>query len=83
MNIDFLKDFLLWCLIANYGILLVWFVVFVFARTWFFGLHTRFFKLSEESFYLVNYLGMAIYEIGILIFNLVPFAALCFMANGS
>ena len=82
MSIEFLKDFLLWCLIANYAVLLVWFVVFSFARTWLFTLHTRWFKLSPESFDIVHYGGMAIYKIGILLFNLIPFAALCFMASG-
>ena len=83
MNIEFLKSFLLWCLIANYGVLLVWFIVFIFGRTWLFGLHTRWFKLAPASFDLVHYAGMAIYKIGILLFNLVPFVALCLMANGS
>ena len=83
MNVEFLKGFLLWCLIVNYGILILWFVVFVFARTWLFKLHTRWFRLAPESFDVVHYGGMAIYKIGVLLFNLAPFAALCFMANGS
>ena len=83
MNIGLLKDFLLWCLVANYVVLLVWFIVFVFGRTWLFGLHARWFRLAPESFDVVHYGGMAAYKIGILLFNLVPFVALSFMGNGS
>ncbi|MBF6023418.1 DUF6868 family protein [Lysobacter niastensis] len=83
MSIGMLKEFLLWCLVVNYGVLLVWFVVFVFGRSWLFGLHTRWFKLAPESFDVAHYSGMAIYKIGILLFNLAPFAALCFTAHGS
>ena len=82
MSIEFLHDFLLWCLVANYGILLVWFAVFVFARDWMFKLHARWFGLSPESFGLVHYCGMAVYKIGILLFNLVPFAAVYCLAHG-
>ncbi|MEZ5566411.1 MAG: hypothetical protein R3F24_13320 [Gammaproteobacteria bacterium] len=83
MNIALLKDLLLWCLLANYGVLLVWFAAFAFGRKWLYGLHSRWFNITPEAFDLVHYAGMAIYKVGILLFNLVPLAALYFMANGS
>lgn len=83
MNPDFLCRFLLWSLIINYAILLTWFLVFVFAPSWIFRLHGRWFHLSEAGFGAVHYSGMALYKIGILLFNLVPFLVLCLMRRGS
>jgi hypothetical protein len=38
--------------------------------------HGRWFRLSDEQFDTLHYLGMSIYKIGILLFNLVPFVVL-------
>jgi hypothetical protein len=71
-----LKDVLLWCLGINYGVLLVWFGAFVFAHGWMYRLHTRWFKLSVETFDALHYVGMSVYKIGIILLNLVPLVAL-------
>jgi hypothetical protein len=73
-----IKEMLLWCLGINYGILLVWFVVYTSAHDALYRIHSRWFKLSTESFDAIHYGGMAMYKIGILLFNLAPWAALCF-----
>jgi hypothetical protein len=70
------KEVLLWCLGINYGVLLVWFGVFVFAHDWMYRLHTRWFKLSVETFDALHYAGLSIYKIGIILLNLVPLIAL-------
>jgi len=70
------RDFLLWCAVANYGVLLLWFVVFVWAHDWMLRLHGRWFRLSSEHFDAIHYIGMSIYKIGVLLFNIVPYAAL-------
>jgi hypothetical protein len=76
MTMSEFKDFLLWSTVINYGILLVWFGVFVSAHDWLFSMHTRWFKLSAENFDTLHYTGIAIYKIGILLLNLVPLIAL-------
>lgn len=76
MDIPFLRDFLLWCLVINYAILLWWFGVFAFAHGWLFRLHTRWFRLSEERFDAIHYGGMTAYKVGILLFHLAPLLAL-------
>jgi len=38
--------------------------------------HGRWFRLSDEQFDALHYLGMLIYKIGILLFNLVPLIVL-------
>jgi len=53
------------------------FVAFFAAHDWLFSLHGRFgFRLSAEQFDFAHYLGMAIYKLGIILFNLVPYLAL-------
>ena len=41
MNIEFTRSFLLWCTVINYGILLVWFLVFAIANDWMRRFHGR------------------------------------------
>lgn len=67
---------LLWCTLINYGVLLLWFLTFRFAHAWMYRLHGRWFGLSEERFDAIHYAGMAVYKIGVLLFNLVPYFAL-------
>jgi hypothetical protein len=81
MSIELTRSFLLWCTVTNYGVLMVWFLLFAFARDWIQRLHGRWFRLSSEQFDAVHYAGMAIYKIGILLFNLVPFVILCFVLD--
>lgn len=81
MSPAFLRDLLLWCLALNYGVLLTWFAAFCFGHSWLFKLHGRWFKLSEERFDAIHYVGMAIYKIGILLFNLVPLVALWILGS--
>lgn len=76
MNMMQLSDFLLYSLLINYGILIIWFVVFVFAKDWMKRLHGQWFKLSDQQFDALHYGAMAVYKIGVLLFNLVPFIAL-------
>jgi hypothetical protein len=71
-----IKEVLLWCAGINYGVLLVWFGVFVYAHDWMYRLHTRWFKLSAETFDALHYAGLSIYKIGIILLNLVPLIAL-------
>ena len=40
MHMNEIKDALLWCVVINYGILFVWFGVFVFAYDWLYRMHT-------------------------------------------
>jgi hypothetical protein len=76
MSIELTRSLLLWCTVINYAILLVWFLVFTLARDWMRRFHGRWFRLSDEQFDALHYVGMSIYKIGILLFNLVPFVVL-------
>jgi hypothetical protein len=43
-------------------------------------LHARWFRLPAEQFDAIHYAAMAIYKIGIILFNLVPYVALVIAA---
>ena len=77
MSVDLTRSFLLWCTVINYGILLVWFLCFTFAHDWLYRMHGRWFHLAREQFDMLHYAGMSIYKLGILLFNLVTYIALC------
>jgi hypothetical protein len=76
MNLNTTRDILFWCTVINYGLLLVWFLVFVFAHEWMFRMHTRWFRITLEQFDAIHYATMAIYKVGIMLFNLAPYVAL-------
>ena len=75
MNIKILRSFFLWCTVINYGVLLLWTLVFWLARDWHYGLTSRFFAVSVESYDLVNLCGIAFYKIAIILLSLVPYIA--------
>ncbi|HTY76726.1 MAG TPA: hypothetical protein VMI34_02815 [Candidatus Bathyarchaeia archaeon] len=81
MTIDFTRTFFLWCTVINYGVLVLWFLVFVFAHGWMERLHGRWFRLSPDLFDALHYAGMSIYKIGIILFNLVPFIVLSLLGR--
>jgi hypothetical protein len=83
MSIETIREVLLWCTVINYGVLLVWFLFILSARDWIHRLHGRWFRLSAERFDAIHYAGMAVYKIGILAFNLVPYVSLLIVGDGS
>ena len=70
---------LILCTLINYAILIIWFVVFKFAHAWIYGIHSRWFNISVETFDTLNYALMGVYKIGVLLFNVVPLIALHFV----
>ena len=82
MNDDLWSRFLLCSLLMNYIILMIWFLLFIFARNWMKQVHDKWFQLSDTTFDAIHYGGMAIYKIGILLLNVVPFIALYLIRTG-
>lgn len=76
MNVELLRDALAWCSAVNLALLLAWFLTFAFAHGWLYRLHCRWFNLKLETFDAIQYAGMAIYKLGILLLNLVPYVIL-------
>ena len=76
MDLQLLKAFFLWCTLLNYGLLLFWAGIFIFAHDWLKKLHARWFELSRERFDAIHYALMGAYKIGIFLLNLMPYVAL-------
>ena len=68
--------FLGWCTVINLAILLLWFLAFFSAHETMFRMHSKWFKVSRETFDAIHYSCMAFYKICIIMFNLVPLIAL-------
>lgn len=79
MDIETVRAVLGWCAVINLGLLLWWFLFFVFAHDWMCRLHGRWFNLPVERFDAIHYSGMAIFKLGIVMFNLVPWVVLKFV----
>ena len=79
IDLHALREILIWSLVVNYVILLVWFAAIVFAHDWVYRFHTRWFHLSRESFDAIHYGGMAVYKIGTLLLNVAPLVGVLLM----
>lgn len=79
MNLETLRTFFMWCSVINYAVLLVWFLAFISMHDWMFRFHGRWFRFTQDRFDTIHYAAMAAFKTGILLFNLVPFLALCIM----
>lgn len=63
--------------IINYTILLIWFIVFTFAKKWIYNLHSKWFSIDPRQYDMLHYKLMAQFKLLIFVFNLAPFFALC------
>ena len=57
------KYFFMWSTVLNVAFLLVWVAMFLIKRDFMYGLHSRWFKLSPESFDAIHYSGIALYKL--------------------
>ncbi|MBK7600713.1 MAG: hypothetical protein IPJ07_20245 [Acidobacteria bacterium] len=77
MNIATLREALLYCTIINFGVLAIWGgVAFLMPNEWMYRLWSRKLRMTVEQFNAINLAGIVLYEIVILMFNLVPWLAL-------
>jgi hypothetical protein len=76
MSVEVARNSLLWCFVINYGLLLVWFLLYVLPHEWLYRIWGKWFRLTVEQFDVINFAGIVLYKTGILLFNLVPYVAL-------
>ena len=76
MSLEIIRDLLAWCIVINWIVLLWWLVFFIMAHDWMYRIHSKWFKIPVDRFDALHYGGMALFKIGILLFNLVPYLAL-------
>jgi hypothetical protein len=76
MSLEMARSTLLWCTVINFAVLLIWLLLYVLPHGWMYRIWGRWFRLTGEQFDTINFGGIILYELGILLFNLVPLAAL-------
>jgi hypothetical protein len=62
--------------LISYAILLLWFLIFLFAPDCLYGLNTKWFGISRSDFDLINYGGMVFLKIINLVIFLSPYLAI-------
>ncbi len=80
MTVEMVRNALLWCIVFNMGLLLVWFAFLALAHDWVYRVHSKWFKLSVERFDAIHYAGIALFKTFIFVFNVVPYLALLIVA---
>ena len=76
MSLELLRELLGWSTLINYGVLLLWALLFTQAHGWLLCVHGRWFKLSAVQFDQFHYWAMGFYKLIVLVFNLVPYLVL-------
>lgn len=76
MDLSTLQALLGWCALINFGLLILWFGLYLFARDWLYRLHGRWFALSRERFEAIHYGAMAGYKLAIWLLFFSPYLAL-------
>ncbi len=76
MTPELIQHALGWCAVINLGILLFWWLVLMLAHDWVHRFHGKWFQLSRERFDAIHYSCMALFKMGIFIFNIAPYIAL-------
>lgn len=76
MNLDILVSVLGWVSAINFGVLLVWFLMFFYAKRWYYNLSSKWFSIPEDKFDLIHYCLMGIFELFVFAFFVAPYIAL-------
>ena len=76
MDIQTVREFLMWCTIINGGLLIVSFLICASAGGLIYQVHGTFFPMSRETFNVAIYSFLGVYKVLFVALNLVPYLAL-------
>jgi len=76
MDIETIRTVLLWCTLLNVAILAAAWIMTALAGGWVYRMHSRFYPISREAFYVTIYAFLGLYKMLVFVFNLVPYIAL-------
>ena len=79
MELQHIESFIGWCTVINIAILLLSTILIAALRKPIMRIHTKILPLSEEELLKAYFHYLAIYKIGIILFNLTPYIALILM----
>ena len=82
-TIETLRTFFGWCTVINVGLLLLTTVALLLLRGTVSRIHARLFGLNEEDLARAYFQYLAQFKIAVIVFSLVPYAALCVMTCAS
>ena len=80
MTLETIRNIFAWCLVMNYGLMLLWLVIFTFAHDWIYKMHSKWWKITPDAFNAINYGGLGIYKMIVIVFNLFPYLAMHIVA---
>ena len=70
------KNFFLTSFILSYGILILWFVMSVFAKDLVYGMHRKCFDIPKADMDKIHYFLMGLLKILAIIFFLIPYLSM-------
>lgn len=70
------KDFFLNAFLISYAFLMIWFVMFVFAKGTIYRAHMKWFSLSEQDLAKIHYFLMGFFKLLVIAVFLIPYIAL-------
>lgn len=80
MNIEMIREFLGWCTVINYGLIIVALIKMALLRDWKKKVNAKLFGLDEASVQRAQMQFFVNYQLAIVVFNLTPYIALTIMA---
>jgi hypothetical protein len=78
MDIITLQNTLLWCAVINYGVLVLWVLLYLFAGDCVYRIG-KLYRLPREQFDAFQFGGIIVYKLAIIFFALVPYIVLRFI----
>jgi len=79
MTVENLRYFLACSSVINIAVLVYWVAWLMYASDFVYRIHSRWFKMSIDQFYVSHYRGIIFYSIVIFVFNVAPYIALRFI----
>jgi len=77
MDLATVRAFFLWCTVLNGALLGLSVVIVTCAGDWVYHMHDKWFSLSRDAFTVVLYAFLGGFKVLVLVFNVVPYVALC------
>ncbi len=79
-NIQVITEFLGWCTVINYAVLLFSTLMIIAIGDWAKTIHSKLFRISKDQLDPMYFNFLANYKLAVFIFNLAPYIALKIMA---
>jgi hypothetical protein len=62
--------------LLGWGLLLLWFLFYLFLPGWLYEMNTKWFNIGRHEFDLINYCGIGLVKITVLLFFLFPYLSI-------